>query len=146
MRSTDLIDEIRSLAVRYRALTGRPLGVVGELAELEAARLLDLELANVRQPGFDAVRRDGTRLQIKGRAILSNNPGQRLGSIDLDKPWDAVLLVLLDADLLPVAIHEAARSAIEAALRAPGSKSRNERGALSVSKFKAIGRQVWARP
>jgi len=98
------------------------------------------------QSNSKALRALFTRLQIKGRAILSNNPGQRLGSIDLDKPWDAVLLVLLDADLLPVAIHEAARSAVEAALRTPGSKARNERGALSVGKFKAIGRQVWARP
>jgi hypothetical protein len=26
---------------------------------------------------------------------------------------------------------------------APGSRSRNERGALPVSKFKAIGRKLW---
>ena len=29
------------------------------------------------------------------------------------------------------------------ALTAPGSKARNERGALAVSKFKQIGRQIW---
>jgi hypothetical protein len=32
-----------------------------------------------------------------------------------------------------------------AALSAPGSKSRNERGALGVAMFEAIGRVVWER-
>lgn len=37
------------------------------------------------------------RLQIKGRCLLPGcKPGQRLGSIDLKKDWDAVLMVLLD--------------------------------------------------
>jgi hypothetical protein len=34
-------------------------------------------------------------------------------------------------------------SEIEKALLAPGSKARNERGALAVSKFKAVGHEVW---
>jgi len=40
-------------------------------------------------------------------------------------------------------IFEAERPAIEEALKAPGSKARNDRGALSLAKFKSIGRQVW---
>lgn len=145
-RIGELIASAKDIARRYRALTGRPLGITGEVAEYEAARLLGLELAGVRQAGYDATRRAGgveERLQIKGRCVLSKNPGQRLGRIDLDKEWDGVLLVLLDSDLEPMAIYEADRSAVEAALLAPGSKARNKRGALSVSKFKNIGRQVW---
>lgn len=141
-----LIASAKQLAAQYRALTGRPIGITGEVAEYEAARLLDLELAAVRQSGFDAVRRRGNsieRLQVKGRCILNSNPGQRLGRIDLAKEWDGVLLVILDSSLNPTAIYEAHRSDIEDALMAPGSRARNERGALSVSKFKSIGRQVW---
>ncbi len=141
-----LIATAKQLAKRYRALTGRPIGVTGEVAEYEAARLLGLELATVRQSGYDAIRRHGksvARLQVKGRCIVSNNPGQRLGRIDLTKEWDGVLLVLLDGELEPTAIYEADRAEIERALVAPGSKARNERGALSVSKFKSIGRLVW---
>jgi len=141
-----LIVAAKQLAKRYRVLTGRPIGITGEVAEYEAARLLDLDLAEVRQSGYDAVRRRGDlvdRLQVKGRCILSKNPGQRLGRIDLTKEWDGVLLVLLDYDLEPTAIYEARRTEIESALRAPGSRARNERGALSVSKFKAIGMKVW---
>ena len=141
-----VVRQAKSVAKRYRALTGRPLGITGEVAEYEAARLLGLELADVRQAGYDAVRKRGSRrdrLQVKGRCLLSKNPGQRVGSIDLNKPWDAVVLVLLDPDLDPIAIYEARRPAIRRALKKPGSKARNERGALSVSKFKAIGRLLW---
>lgn len=84
------------------------------------------------------------RLQIKGRCILSKKLG-RIGKIDLKKDWEGVLLVLLDADLEPTEIYEARRQDVEDALTKPGSKSRNERGALSVSKFKSIGKTVWAR-
>ena len=108
----ELISTAKQLAKRYRSLTGRPIGCTGEVAEYEAARSLGLELAAVRQAGYDAIRRSGKsveRLQIKGRCILSGNPGQRFGRIDLGKEWDGVLPVLLDPDLEPTAIFEADR-------------------------------------
>ncbi len=48
-----------------------------------------------------------------------------------------------------VFLHEvvdgaADRPAIEAALTRPGSKARNERGSLAITKFISIGRQVWS--
>jgi hypothetical protein len=139
----------KKLAQRYRALTGKPLGVTGEIAEYEAAQLLGLELTLARQAGYDAIeRKDGMtrRLQIKGRCVLpGSKPGQRLGSIDITKDWDAVLLVLLDEQFNATAIYEADRAPVIAALSAPGSKSRNERGAMGVGKFRSIGRLVWAR-
>jgi hypothetical protein len=53
--------------------------------------------------------------------------------------------VLLDENFDAFEIHEADRAAVIAALSAPGSKARNERGALAVSKFKSIGQEVWRR-
>jgi hypothetical protein len=146
-RLFELLGEVKRLAREYRELTGRPLGVTGEVAEYEAARLLGLELAAVRQAGYDAIREttEGSqRLQIKDRCILPNSkPGQRVGGINLDKEWDAVLLVLLDDRYDATAVYEADRAAVEAALLVPGSKARNERGALAVSQFKSIGWSVW---
>lgn len=143
----DLLGEVKRLARRYYELTGKPLGVTAEIAEYEAARLLDLELAPARTPGYDAIRRPAGRtelLQIKGRCILPNSkPGQRIGKIDLKKQWDAVLLVLLDDRFEPTAIFEANRLAVTQALTAPGSKARNERGQLGVTKFKSIGHKIW---
>lgn len=143
-----LLAEVKSLAREYYELTGKPLGVTGEIAEYEAARILNLELSPARQTGYDAIRTSPSgdqRLQIKGRRLTTSpNPGQRLGVIDLDKEWDAVILVLLDENFDPTAIYEAGRRAVEEALLAPGSKARNVRGQLSVSKFRSIGQQIWA--
>ena len=129
--------------------TGKPLGITGEVAEFSAALLLGLELSKARQAGYDAIRKENgnvIRIQIKGRCIPANaNLGQRLGRIQLDKEWDTVLLVLMSEDFDVLSIYEAERLAIEQALLRPGSRARNERGALSVHTFKAIGREVWKR-
>lgn len=142
-----VLADAKSLARKYRKLTGKPLGITGEVAEFSAAQILGLELAEARQSGYDAIRKENgkvTKIQIKGRCIPANaKPGQRLGSIQLDKEWDTVLLVIMDEDLEVLSMYEAERSEIERALLAPGSKARNERGALTVSKFKAIGHEVW---
>ena len=120
----ELLRKVKLLAKEYRELTGRPLGVTGEVAEYEAARLLDdVELLPPRQAGYDATR-GGQRLQIKGRCVLDATRAQRVGRIDVGKPWDAVLLVLLDENFEATAIYEADRGAVEAAIAAPGSKAR----------------------
>jgi hypothetical protein len=146
----EVLRVVKVLAREYYELTGRPLGVTAEIAEYEAAQLLGLTLAAVRQAGYDAIRTtaDGEqRLQIKGRCVRpGSEPGQRVGTIDLNKPWDAVLLVLLDGEFAPTAIYEADRSALTQALTLPGSRARNERGQLSVSKFRAIGEGIWPDP
>lgn len=145
----EVLRKAKLLAQRYRALTGKPLGITGEVAEYEAARLLRVKLTPARNAGFDATeRKNGTvrRLQIKGRCLLKNSkPGQRLGRIDTHKDWDAVLMVLLDENFNATEIYEAERKPVVAAITAPGSKSRNERGALGVNKFKQIGKLRWTR-
>lgn len=144
-----ILREAKKLAQRYRLLTGKPLGITGEVAEYEAARILGVELTPARQAGYDAIEQTGRavrRLQIKGRCLLPNcKPGQRLGSIDVKKNWDAVMMVLLNENFDAIEIHVAERDAVLAALSAPGSRSRNERGALGINKFKAIGKIVWRR-
>lgn len=151
-RATDervlaILAEAKRLAQEYRQLTGKPLGVTGEVAEYEAARILGLRLTPARQAGYDAVEvvsGEERRLQIKGRVILrSGAPAGRLGRIDITKEFDAVLLVLLDEELNAFAIYEADRASVLAALAAPGSRARNERHALSVSKFRSIGHLRW---
>lgn len=142
-----ILEDAKSLALRFRVLTGKPLGITGEVAEFAAADLLGLKLAPPRQPGYDATKEVGhetVKYQIKGRCIPNGaKPGQRLGKIRLDHEWDAVLLVILDEDLNTQSIHEADRAAVTEALLKPGSKARNERGALAVAQFKSISRQVW---
>ena len=144
-----IIQAVRDLAIRYYEETGKPLGVTSEIAEFEAARILGLELCPARCPGYDAVRVDGSgpkRVQIKGRRVLEDaNPGQRIGRIKFDHEWDSVILVLLDDRYEAEEIYEAERDTLKQALSAPGSRARNERGALGVRKFIQIGRKVWQR-
>ena len=145
-----LLREAKSIAQEYRQLTGKPLGITGEVAEYEAARILGVKLTPARQPGYDAVEEKFgamKRLQVKGRCLLEGHkPGQRLGTIRTEQEWDAILMVLLDQNFDAVEIYQAERPAVICALMAPGSKARNERGSLSITKFKSIGKLRWRRP
>lgn len=142
-----ILQEAKDVAKKYRKLTGKPLGITGEVAEFTAATLLGLDLAEARQSGYDATRIENGRevkVQIKGRSGPEKiNPGARIGSIQLNKEWDTVVLVIMNQDLEPLEILEADRKSVTDALKLPGSKARNERGQLGISKFKSIGYRVW---
>src|SRR5947207_8159833 len=111
-----ILRNAKRLAQRYRKLTGKPLGITGEVAEYEAARILGVKLTPARNKGFDATeRKNGAvrRLQIKSRCLLKNHkPGQRLGRIDIEKDFDAVLMILLDENFDATSIYEAEREAV----------------------------------
>lgn len=142
--------ETRRLAAEYRRTTGQPLAVSGEIAKYDAGRLLDLESCKDPQLGYDAVGRSGERagrrVQIKGRAIFDESKGgQRIGQLKLEQEWDSVVLVLMDEEFEPSEIWEAERDALVEAVRESENSARSKRGPMSVAKFKAIGRLVWAR-
>ena len=141
----NILADVKALAAEYYELTGKPFGVTGEIAEYEAAEKLGLELSPARTQGYDAIRpATGDRIQIKGRALPKRpKAGQRVGSINVAHEFDCVVLVLMDRALAPTEMWEASREAVINRLRAPGSKSRNERGSMSVSQFKAIAKKVW---
>ncbi len=140
-----ILERARQAAVEYYDMTGKPLGITGEMGEYLAAKILDLELADAREPGYDAIDKNGRKIQIKARCIPEHKRivGQRVGGIKLDHEWDSVVLVMMNERFEALRIYEADRAQIEAAIMKPGSKSRNERGALAITKFKSIGRQVW---
>ena len=140
-----VLEQARQAAIKYYKRTGKPLGITGEYGEYIAAERLGLNLAKARTAGYDATDKNGRQIQIKARKVSRgrSHGGQRLGSIRLDHEWDAVFLVVMDELFQIEGIYEAERPAIVAALEAPGSRARNERGQLSLSKFKSIRRQIW---
>lgn len=142
-RVREILATVKPLAAEFYRLTGKPLGVTGEVAEYEAAEILGLTLVPARTVGYDALR-GHERIQIKGRAYgVDAKPGQRMSRVKLDAPCDTVLLVVLDnATLEAREIWEAPYAAVCECLTRPGSKAR-ERGALGVSAFKSIARRVW---
>ena len=146
-RVREILAAVKPLAAEYYRLTGKPLGVTGEVAEYVAAEMLGLDLAPPRTKGFDAIRKTKggqQRIQIKGRAYGEDaKPNQRLGTIKQGAPCDGVLLVLLDNRTLePREMWEAPIAAVEERLSLPGSKAR-ARGALGVREFKRLAQRVW---
>lgn len=145
----ELISQARSLAAEYRKTTGKPLpGVSNEIAEHDACRLLELKLVKDRTDGYDAVGTsilEGRRIQIKARAIFDEaKGGHRIGQLKLEKPWDHVVLVLMDDNYDSFEIYEAQRDVILKHIPNT-SPNRAKRGAMSIAKFKNIGRLLWSK-
>ncbi|MCW8945128.1 MAG: hypothetical protein OQL27_10180 [Sedimenticola sp.] len=143
-----LIGQARQLAAEYRRTMGKPLpGISNEIALHDAIRLLRLKQVDASVGGHDAVdpARNDRRVQIKSRTIFDESKtGQRIGQIKADQPWDCVVLVLMDEDYEPYEIYEADRNELLDYME-QSSSNRAKRGALSVARFKIIGRLVWSR-
>jgi len=144
----ELLRHAKELAVRYYELTGKPLGVTGEIAEYEASEKLGLVLAPPRTGGFDVYRRQGDfveRFQVKGLAVSTDNRYRgRVPKINCNGAFEAVLLVLLDrSSFEAIEIWRAEREPVISRLTAPGSKARNERGSMGIRQFRSIARCVW---
>lgn len=144
-----LMTEARRIAAEYRKATGKVLGISSEIARFDAARLMNLELSEVPNVGYDAIgrgERQGKRVQIKGRAIFDETKsGARLGQLKTEQEWDLVMVVVMDENYEPVEIREAERAAVMQALSENESSKRSKRGAMSVAKFKYVSRLVWTR-
>ena len=145
-----LIAQARQLAAEYRRAVGKPLpGISSEIAEFDAMRLLGLvpRSASGEEAGHNAIdpARGGKRIQIKARTIFDEDKGgQRVGQLKLGLDWDSVVLVLMDDNYEPYEIYEADRADLEEyAEQASSRKAR--KGALSVARFKIIGRLLWDR-
>jgi len=143
-----LIGQARQLAAEYRRTMGKPLpGISSEIALHDAIRLLELEPVTGSIAGVDALDpgRDNKQIQIKSRTIFDENKtGQRIGQVKVDQQWDSVVLVLMDEDYEPYEIYEAERDELLEFME-KSSRSRARRGALSVARFKVIGRLAWTR-
>ncbi len=68
-----VMQEVKKLAKEYHQLTGKPLGITGEVGEIIAAHLLHLELKVARNPGYDAIWQYVRLIHINSRLILPNS-------------------------------------------------------------------------
>lgn len=148
-RVAEILDAARPLAAEFYRLTGKPLGVTGEVAEQLVADLLGLTLADARTAGYDATRPDPgggppARIQIKARAYpAGRDVGQRMGRLTPGMPCDAVLLALLDPETLDVReVWEAPFPALLARLIDPASSSARH-GSFKIAEFMGLGARVW---
>ncbi|MES9966538.1 MAG: hypothetical protein ABW082_01175 [Sedimenticola sp.] len=146
--ASKLITQARQLAAEYRRTMGKPLpGISNEIALHDGIHLLELVPAEEGAVGYDATdpARGDLRIQIKSRTIFDESKsGQRIGQLKMDQDWDAVVLVLMDENYEPFEIYEAERDELLEFMD-KSSSSRAKRGALSVARFKIIGRLAWTR-
>lgn len=143
-----LIEETRRLAAEFKRTTGTMLPVSAEIARYDVARHLGLVLNEHRAGGYDAIgrnAREGQRVQIKGRVVGDSiRSAHRIGQLNIDADWDLVVLSLMDDNFEPIEMYQASREEILEAMAEPGSK-RGKRGAISVARFRIIGKLVWTR-
>ena len=110
-----------------------------------------MELADARSPGYDAKKKEADSevlIQIKGRAYprSARESGQRIGKMDFEKTWDAVVLVLMDEDFEVREILQASRKQIEDRLKSlpvseDGKQTHTQKGALTVPMFRSIAKK-----
>ena len=137
-----LMSETRRLAVEYRRTTGSTLPVSADLAHYDAMRILGMQKPEEVLSGVDAIH-NGLKILIKGRVIFSSaKKGLRIGQLNVNGQWDAVVLVVFNDEYQPQTLYQASRGSLEESLK-QGSK--NARGALTLDKFKALSEIVWQK-
>lgn len=135
------MEQTRLVAADYHNTTGKALPVTAELARFDVIDKLNLqkleqpELADAMDPTKDE------KYLVKGRVIFKGGKArQKLGQLNMDIHWQALLMVLYDADYQPTQIFNIDRDIIEKELAlAPKDK----RGSMTVAKYKAIGKCIW---
>ncbi len=138
-----LIAETRRIAKEYRLATGKTLPVTPEIAINDAISILELLPNEENSPGYDAIYKKDSetlKVQIKGRVIFNEKKqGHRIGQLKIEQQWDAIILVIMNADFMPEEIYMAKRDII---LQELVEKS-NKKGAMTLAKFKIISDLLW---
>mgnify|MGYP003624280345 CR=1 FL=1 len=140
-----LIAETRRIAKEYRLATGKTLPVTPEIAINDAISILELTANDENKPGYDAIYNIGEerlKVQIKGRVIFNEKrQGHRLGQIKIEQVWDAIVLVIMNADFMPDEIYMAKRDDIMDVLE--DKIKNNKKGAMTIAQFKLISELLW---
>lgn len=136
------LELLTQMARAYRRVFGRDLALTQELGELHACAVLGLERATAGTTGYDALDRNGQRVQIKSRAPAPGKGGSvnTFGTVGRIHSWefDYCLLVLFDSEYRLERIWRAERPAVEE-LQA---KVRNPRRGVPLSHFIRVARTV----
>lgn len=148
----EILDKVRQVAVEYYQETGQILAhPTGVNREFEAADKMGLTLAPEGNAGYDAIRANGERVQIKSRLIKDRyskkdgSPqvgGHRMGPVDPSSEFDSVMFVLMRGPYDVYGIWEAKRNDLLDPDKFPQAELRK---GLPVAQFQRVATQVWPR-
>jgi hypothetical protein len=92
-----IVSSVIISAIKYEKITGRKLGITGEIGEVLVCEKLKLKLLkNSIFPGYDAIDSQGYKYQIKTRRGNTNSPGARMGTFSSHSFNYAILAILDD--------------------------------------------------
>lgn len=130
---TDLVRSVFHACAELTQLTGRPVSpdghLVGSIGEIVAADLLDLDLVSPSTKGYDAIDRQGRKVEIKTttrRAIALSSAGteaERLVVLTLDR--DGVAAIVFDGPT-------------QAVWESAGPAQRNGQRAISLARLRDL--------
>jgi len=138
------VQPVIRVALAYEAATSgkRKLGITGEMGELLVCRQLGLKLVlDSRSEGFDAIDKNGLRVQIKTRRSESEGlprNASRTSSFSKHK-FDYALLALLDHKYQLCEIWRADYKKLKPIIE------KQKRRAPNISSFKSAGRKVYPK-
>lgn len=145
----ELMTQTRRLAAEYRLQTGQILPISNELAKYDVQHILDLcsPSPELKLKSVDCIL-PGTHLnfQVKARVVFKVHSPQRVGQLNLLGDWTQTLLVIYDDCYQPDQIYALDKFVILDFLSTlpQGTSNKNKRGAISVGKFKALGKLIWS--
>ncbi len=140
-----LINKMKSaidVALEYEAATNgkRKLGITGEVGELLVCHQLGLRLVlDSRSEGFDALDKDGLRVQIKTRRSESEGLPRNAGRTSRfsKHEFDYALLALLDQKYQLCEIWRADYNKLKPLI------DKQKRQSPSLSSFKGVGEKIF---
>jgi hypothetical protein len=135
------IAQLVAAARAQKLAVGGSRGTTGPLGELYACDLLHLDRAVDGMRGYDALDKEGGKVQIKSRAPEKGDHVNPIGTVGRIVSWDFdyALLVLLNSTYGVDSIWRASRPEL-AALQ---EKVTNQARGVRVSDFTRIARRVW---
>lgn len=150
-----LINETRRLAAEFKRTTGTMLPVSSEIARYDVSHTLGLILNEETSAGYDAVTNDGKnhKVVIKSRVVEDTiRSSHRVGQLNMNTPWDYIILSLMDSDFEPIEMYRLSRDKLSRTFAdsrsdpAGTTKTRkNRNNVITVAKFKVIGELLWSR-
>jgi len=137
-----IINSAIDVALQYETATNgkRKLGITGEVGEVLVCHRLGLKLVlDSRSEGFDAVDKDGLRVQVKSRRSESEGLPRDAGRTGIfsKHEFDYALLALLDNKYKPCEIWRADYDKLKPVI--DKQKRRNP----SLSSFKNVGEKIF---
>ncbi len=119
-RVEQVMEELRAVERERRRLIAklqelgaiRSWGIVADYGETLAATYYGVELEPPSTPGFDLVRGDGAKVQVRTLRVTPENKRASMGV--MKEPYDLLLAIRIDQDYIPIEVIEVPRGVLEA--------------------------------